>query len=127
MYALSLQRPFIAQHYLVGGDWGPENQPHSHHYRIEVTLEGKTIDQHGYLVDLEHLQTLLDDLLSSYRDRLLNDLPEFNGLNPSVEHFARILCAHVADRLRAPNIERVSVRLWEDTFAWASFSQSIHE
>jgi hypothetical protein len=29
MYSLSLQRDFIASHYLVGGDWGPENDPHA--------------------------------------------------------------------------------------------------
>ena len=29
--------------------------------------------------------------MNRYRDRTLNELPEFEGLNPSVENFARIL------------------------------------
>lgn len=32
MYKLAIAREFMAQHYLVGGDWGPENQRHSHIY-----------------------------------------------------------------------------------------------
>ncbi len=30
MYSVSVRRNFIAQHYLIGGDWGPENELHSH-------------------------------------------------------------------------------------------------
>ncbi len=47
MYTLAVQRNFIASHYLVGGDWGPENQLHSHHYRVEVILEASELDRHG--------------------------------------------------------------------------------
>ena len=40
MYTVAVSREFIAHHFLVGGDWGRENQKHSHHYRIELQLEG---------------------------------------------------------------------------------------
>ena len=35
MYTLSVKRDFIARHYLIGGDWGPENFPNSHHRGVE--------------------------------------------------------------------------------------------
>ena len=35
MYTLAVQRDFVAQHFLIGGDWGAENDWHSHHYRLE--------------------------------------------------------------------------------------------
>ena len=38
MYTTAVQRSFIAQHFLIGGDWGRENQPHSHHYVVELQL-----------------------------------------------------------------------------------------
>jgi len=50
MYTVTITRDFVAQHFLIGGDWGAENQWHSHHYKAEVRLEGATLDQHGYLV-----------------------------------------------------------------------------
>jgi 6-pyruvoyl-tetrahydropterin synthase len=40
MYTVAVQRELIAQHFLIGGDFGPENLPHSHHYRVEVRLAG---------------------------------------------------------------------------------------
>jgi 6-pyruvoyl-tetrahydropterin synthase len=52
MYTLGVKRDFIARHYLIGGDWGPENNPNSHHYVLELQLEGSELDQHGYLTDI---------------------------------------------------------------------------
>lgn len=52
MYTVAVTRDFIANHYLIGGDWGSENQPHAHHYVAEVSIEGTQLDQHGYLVDI---------------------------------------------------------------------------
>ncbi len=123
MYTLSIQRSFVAQHYLIGGDWGPENQQHSHYYRMEVTLEGHRLDQHGYLVDIVHLEALLDALVARYRDHTLNDLPEFQGLNPSIEHFCRIIAQRVDQDLQAPNICAITVRIWENAIASASYRQ----
>src|SRR5918912_1582941 len=107
----------LAQHFLIGGDWGPENQRHSHHYVVELHLEGSDLDQHGYLVDIVRLQSELADLRTAYGDTLLNDLPEFRDLNPSIEHFARILCHRLGRRIAAPNLSAIAVRLWENDSA----------
>jgi 6-pyruvoyltetrahydropterin/6-carboxytetrahydropterin synthase len=123
MYTLAIKRDFIAQHYLIGGDWGAENQKHSHHYLLEVRLEGDSLDQHGYLVDIVDLEQALDHLVSRYRERTLNEQPEFAGLNPSLEHFSRILCQALSGQVQAPNIRTVTLRLWESEDAWASFRQ----
>lgn len=121
MYKVAVKRDFIANHYLVGGDWGPENNLHAHHYIIELQLEGAELDQHGYLVDIVDIETNLDALVDSYRDRILNDLPAFNGLNPSIEHFSRILCLALDRRIQAENISALRVVLWENEIAWASY------
>jgi len=121
MYTVAVRRNFVGQHYLIGGDWGAENQWHSHHYQIELQLEGATLDQHGYLVDIVDIEHHLEALIASYRDKTLNDLPEFAGLNPSIEHFARILCESLSARIAAPNISALTVRLWENDIAWAAY------
>ena len=56
MYRVAVRRDFIAQHYLIGGDWGAENQKHSHHYVLELELGGETLDQHNYLVDIVEIE-----------------------------------------------------------------------
>jgi 6-pyruvoyltetrahydropterin/6-carboxytetrahydropterin synthase len=121
MYSMSVRTDFIAQHYLIGGDWGPENERNSHHYVLELQLEGADLDEHGYLVDIVQVESELRDLRAHYADRLLNELPEFENLNPSIEHFARILCQRLGKRLAAPNLSGIAVRLWENEDASASY------
>lgn len=123
MYTLAVKRDFVAQHYLIGGDWGAENQWHSHHYQLEILLEGDRLDEHGYLVDIVDVENNLQQLVVHYRDKTLNDLPEFEGLNPSIEHFTRILCNALASRLRATTLTAISVKLWENEIAWAAYRQ----
>jgi len=121
MYSVSVKRDFIAQHYLIGGDWGAENELHSHHYQAEVQLEGDTLDSHGYLVDIVDIEQSLNALVARYRDHILNDLPEFEGLNPSIEHLSRILCQAMAAQIQAKNLNAVTVKLWENEIAWAAY------
>ena len=121
MYSVAVKRDFVAQHFLIGGDWGAENEWHSHHYQVEVQLQGATLDQHGYLVDIVDINSHLETLVASYRDKTLNDLPEFKGLNPSLEHFARIFCQALSERIHAPHLSDVIVRLWENETTWAAY------
>lgn len=121
MYTLAVRRDFIARHFLIGGDWGPENYPNSHHYVLELQLEGAELDRHGYLVDIVDVNKCLDETIERYREKMLNELPEFHGLNPSLEHFVRILAIALNDRIPAANINGLQVILWENEAAWASF------
>ena len=121
MYTLAVRRDFIARHFLIGGDWGAENLPNSHHFVLELQLSGSQLDQHGYLVDILDVEKHLDEILGYYRDQMLNDKPEFAGLNPSIEHFARILATSLSERIRAKNISSLRVVLWETKHAWAAY------
>lgn len=120
MYKLAVRRDFIAQHALIGGDWGAENQPHSHHYALELQMEGDTLDGHGFLVDIVDVEHALAGVVNRVRDHLLNDLPEFSGLNPSLENFSRIVCISLSKSIQAKNLRSVTVVLWENDTAWAS-------
>lgn len=121
MYTLAVKRDFIAQHALIGGDWGAENLCHSHHYALELQLQGSELDQHGYLVDILDVELQLDEVISRYRDHFLNDFPEFANINPSLERFAAILCKSLSEAITAANIETMRVVLWENEIAWAAF------
>lgn len=121
VYTVAVQRDFVARHFLFGGDWGPENQLHSHHYKVEVRLEGRELDRHGYLVDIVDIEERLEELVEYYRDETLNELNEFDGLNPSIEHLSRLFCEAMAERIQATNIHAVTVKIWENDIAWAAF------
>ncbi|TCO75590.1 6-pyruvoyl trahydropterin synthase family protein [Chromatocurvus halotolerans] len=124
MYTVAVTQDFIANHYLIGGDWGDENTPHAHHYVLEVSIESDTLDQHGYLVDIVEIEAALTTTVAYFRDCMLNDKPEFAGLNPSIEHFSRILNEKLMAGITPPGSGSLTVKLWENATCWAAYRQS---
>lgn len=125
MYEVSVVREFDARHYLVGGDWGKENQPHDHHYRVEAVLAGEDLDHSGYLVDITLLDKAMDGLVRYTTGKTLNRLQEFAGLNPSLEHFSRFWCRSLLKSLQTDRLTSIRVRIWENEIAWASYLERV--
>ena len=119
-YELTVTRDFVAQHFLTVPDPGPEGEIHSHHFTVETRFAGPSLDEYGYLLDIDDVNAVLDDLEERYRDTLLNELPEFEDANPSVERFARLFGDRVETALDDPASMELTVRIWEDESAWAS-------
>ncbi|MFZ0610792.1 MAG: 6-carboxytetrahydropterin synthase [Desulfobacterales bacterium] len=119
-YRVAVRREFSARHYLIGGNWGAENEPHEHRYAVEIRLEGPELDRHGYLVDIDAVTAALAEQVARFRDKTLNDLPEFDGLNPSVEHLARIMGESLA-AARPSHLQALTVRIWENDSAWVEY------
>jgi len=125
-YELLVDRSFVAQHYLTVPDPDPpEGTVHSHRFTVEVLLAGDSLGEYNYLVNINDLVALLDDLEQRYRDAVLNDLPEFEGENPSVERFARVISDRVHDGLSTDRLDSLTVRVWEDDLARASYETDI--
>jgi len=124
MYTVAVQQEVIARHYLVGADLGPENQIHSHVYRVELRLAGDRLDPNGFLADIDAMSAGLGEALAGIRDRTLNDLPEFEGFNPSIEHLARILCHGLRSRFSDERLREVTVTIWENPCAWAAYTEA---
>ena len=125
MYTMAVKRQFIARHYLIGGNWGSENQEHSHFYRLEVSLEGPRLNEHGYLIDITVINGLLDGIVTRLHDHVLNDIQELADLNPSIEHLAGLCCQWVQDGLPNPPIDAICVKIFENEDAWASVRRLI--
>ncbi|WP_276300148.1 6-pyruvoyl trahydropterin synthase family protein [Halorussus lipolyticus] len=123
MYSVTVERAFVAQHFLTVPNPGPEGDLHSHHFTAKVGLAGEELNDYGYLADIDALNERIDATVARYRDATLNDLPEFEDLNPSLEHFARVFGERFADSLDAPEVETITVKLREDDVAWASYRQ----
>jgi 6-pyruvoyltetrahydropterin/6-carboxytetrahydropterin synthase len=125
MYRVTVQRSFVAQHFLTVPDPGPEGVVHSHHFTAEVGFEGPDLDEYGYLVDIDAVKAAMATVVDRYRDTTLNDHDAFEGENPSVERFARIFCEEVVEAVDADVPERARVTLWEDDEAWASYETAL--
>ena len=125
VYSTTVLTDFVAQHYLTVPNPGPEGEPHSHHFEIELTFRGPELNQHDYLVDIDDADTALAELADRYRDELLNDLPEFGGYNPSVERFAKVVFERVTDGVTDDTVTELAVTVWEDDTAAASYDAPV--
>jgi 6-pyruvoyltetrahydropterin/6-carboxytetrahydropterin synthase len=124
-YTVGLLRAFVAEHRLVGGDWGKENERHSHPYRLEVVFEGDRLDRHGYLLDISVVEPRLDALCDRYRGKMLNDLPEFEGKNPGIEVFANVIADRLTGDLPPGAVRAVTVKVWESDAAYATCRRAV--
>jgi 6-pyruvoyltetrahydropterin/6-carboxytetrahydropterin synthase len=125
MYYLGLQREVIASHYLIGIESGPESLPHAHRYTVKLILSGQHLNRDGYLIDLDALAPLVDSCIARYRDRILNELPEFKDRNPSIEALARILWEALAESIPAADLDALEVNVAEDDKGWAAFGKPL--
>ncbi len=73
--------------------FGPCNHPnwHGHNYIVEVTVAGKPDPETGYVIDLGHLKSLIQErILSKCDHKNLNlDVDFLNGVIPSAENLAK--------------------------------------
>jgi 6-pyruvoyltetrahydropterin/6-carboxytetrahydropterin synthase len=122
MYSVTVVRPLIAQHFLTVPNPGPEGDLHSHHFRVEVELVGEELNEYDYLVDIDEVEAALDAVEARYSDETLNDLPEFEGYNPSVERFARVVHERLSDDVTTDGVDRLTVTMWEDDVANAAYA-----
>jgi len=125
VYSTTVLTDFVAQHYLTVPNPGPEGEVHSHHYEVELTFRGPELNEHDYLVDIDDAEAALDALAARYRDELLNDCPMFEGHNPSVERFARVIFERVTDRITDDTVTELAVIVWEDDEAAASYDAAV--
>ena len=121
MYTVTVLFDFVAQHYLTVPNPGPEGEPHSHHYEVELEFRGPELNEYEYLVDIDDVELAIEDLHDRYADVLLNDLPEFEGANPSIERFSRMIWERVTDAVTDDTVETVAITVWEDDEAFAAY------
>ena len=125
-HELSVKRSLIAQHVLtVPEPEPPEDEVHSHRFTVEIQLAGPDLGEYDYLVDITEVERIFEGLIERYRDSLLNDLPEFEGHNPSIERFSRVIADRVAERLTDDTPDQLRVTVWEDETAWARYTRTL--
>jgi 6-pyruvoyltetrahydropterin/6-carboxytetrahydropterin synthase len=109
MFQVTVERTFAAGHYLRNYKGKCEN-PHGHNYKVQVTLEGKELDQAGLLLDFRDLKSVMQQVIERLDHRMINDIEPFTVLNPSAENLARYFYEQTNGQLREITKGRVSVK-----------------
>ncbi len=119
-YELLIQEWFSAAHNLREYE-GKCEKLHGHNWRVDVRLAGDHLDNQGMVLDFKEGKRILAEALEPFDHAYLNEVPPFDGLNPSSENLARVIAEAVAKRL--PEGVRVAgVTTWESDCCAASYT-----
>lgn len=108
-FEITVERSFCASHQIRVYD-GSMEEPHTHTWRVCVTVCAPALDSLGLVMDFHKLERLLDAIVGPWNGRSLNELPHFVATNPSAENVA----LRIARLLSLPaGISLGRVEVWE--------------
>lgn len=121
LFRLKVQDHFSSAHYLRNYQGACENL-HGHNWKVELIVEGETLNDIDILIDFKDLKKILKDVLSELDHRLINELPFFQVNNPSSENIAKYIFHRVKEKLSPyKNIRVKEVAVYETEKASASY------
>ena len=112
MYEISVEKHFDAAHYLRGYQ-GKCEELHGHRYRVVVRLRAEKLNDIGLAYDFTELKRHLKEILERFDHTCLNDVPPFDGINPSAENIAATVYKELKERLGDAPVTLTGVEAWE--------------
>lgn len=90
---------------------------HGHNYEVWIIVEGIK-NELGMVMNISEIKKRIDPLIDRFDHTLLNSLPEFDGLNPTVEIISKVLYENARKVLK--NVH--SVKVFEDEDVFGSYN-----
>lgn len=120
MYELKIITGFSAAHRLENF-YGKCEALHGHNWKVEVYLLGESLDEAGLVRDFGVVKGRTREVLQELDHRFLNELPAFQGQNPSSENLARYLFERLSAVLNEDGLRVSRVSVWESDTSCASY------
>ena len=111
-----VEEAFDSAHALRGYQGSCENL-HGHTWRVQAFLSYDKLNNIGIMLDFREIKSQLKSILDKFDHKNLNDLPEFQKINPSSENIAKLVYEILKKKLQY--INRITV--WESQGTWASY------
>ena len=120
MYCVTLKDTFSSAHSLWDYS-GKFEDLHGHDFKVEVDMGRQELDKIGVVIDFLEVKQKLKEVLSRIDHAFLNDLPEFKGVNTSVENVARFIHNELSKLLKGKGVVIQRVTVWETEDAGATY------
>lgn len=124
MYEVTIRKDFEAAHSLRG-KLGPAAKLHGHTYAVEASFIGEQLNETGVLYDLGKLEKMLSEVAALLHYKNLDDLPEFQHKNSTLENLCHYFYHRLARRLKGTGLKRLRIRVWENPTLSASFESPL--
>jgi 6-pyruvoyltetrahydropterin/6-carboxytetrahydropterin synthase len=122
MYELKIISQFAAAHQLREYAGKCENL-HGHNWKVEVYVEGNTLEKNGLLIDFKLIKDATKKVLNELDHGFLNELDAFKTINPSSENIARHIFTALSREVNTERIKVSRVTTWESDSACASYTE----
>ncbi|NCO36114.1 MAG: 6-carboxytetrahydropterin synthase QueD [Armatimonadetes bacterium CG2_30_59_28] len=111
MYEITVETHFNAAHFLRDYE-GVCARMHGHNFDVIVTVRGGNLHPNGMLIDFKELKTVVEQRIDVFDHRVVNEVPPFDEMNPTVENFTRWLYEVLSEDLCGKDltISRVEIR-----------------
>lgn len=120
MYEVSVDQEFASAHALRNYKGACENV-HGHNWKVQVVIEGDTLDEAGMLIDFLDVKRMMDVIVARLDHRFLNDVPPFDVKNPSAENLAEYFFEEMSENLAGTTAHVKEVKIWETSIQAATY------
>ncbi len=120
MWEISTETVVAAAHQLRNTP-GEGERLHGHNWRIRAVIQARALDNPGWVLDFNHVASVLRALVEPYEHVFLNEIPPFDDLNPTAENLARIVAENLAAKLDDERVRVVRVDVWENDACCATY------
>ncbi len=120
MFEVEITRNFSAAHRLDNYN-GDCSRLHGHNWIVRVAAKAQKLDDIGISVDFRKLKNALDSVLASMDHNNLNEIPAFQGANPTSEIIARHIYAEMSKAINGNHVRIAKVTVSESPDSTASY------
>lgn len=120
-YTVKIEARFESAHYL----WsyrGIQEPLHGHSYKVEAVIAGPDfgLDQDSLAVDFVSSREALVELAKRFDYKCINDVPPFDGINPSAENIARWFHEQLSSSVGTGG-QVLAITVWEGPVSSATY------
>lgn len=100
-FYIRIEGRFESSHYLYNYFPDGSDEPnHGHSWKVEIYLTGKNgLGKDGISYDFLSAKNKLKQLVEDLDHRVINDHPDFEGINPTSENIAQWFFYHLKDEV----------------------------
>ncbi|MCF6155195.1 MAG: 6-carboxytetrahydropterin synthase QueD [Candidatus Brocadia sp.] len=121
MFELVVETDFSAAHNLREYK-GQCERLHGHNWKVQVILKAEKLDKLGMVMDFRDAKKVIGEIINRFDHVYLNELPDFEVLNPTTENLSKILYDGLKNVLPI-GVKVSKVTTWESDRCGAAYSE----
>ena len=132
MFEVKVTKNMFIAHSLNDDLFGPAKNLHGATYIIDLIVAGNCLTQQNIVIDIDLASKLLEECISQYNYKNLDDIPEFQNVLTTTEFMAKKLTEDFINKLKKINFNTkdlysIKMILNESHIASASYLTLLNE